>query len=252
MSELVLHGLSKRFGALVVFKDVDMAVERGERRAIIGPNGAGKTTLFGLISGLIKPSVGRVAMFGEDVTDLPSHERARRGLGRTFQITDLFGELSAIDNLVLGLEARDGIALSMLRPVRSYDALYQRAYEMLAMWGLDDRADTAVRELGYGEQRQVEMLLALTTEPRLLLLDEPTAGLSPAETQAVADLVSDLPRDITVVLIEHDMDVAFQLAERVTVLHAGSVLAEGTPAEVRQNDDVLRVYLGTDFHLEEG
>jgi branched-chain amino acid transport system ATP-binding protein len=249
VSELLLDGLSKRFGALAVFDDIDLAIERGERRAIIGPNGAGKTTLFGLISGFIQPTRGRVVLFGEDVTAEAPDRRARRGLGRTFQITDLFSELSAVENLVLGLAAHQRLGLSMLRPVRSYDNLYDRAYEMLAMWGLDDKSESTVRELGYGEQRQVEMLLALTTEPRLLLLDEPTAGLSPAETQAVTDLVSELPGDLTVVLIEHDMDVAFELATQVTVLHAGAILAEGTPSQVRENDDVLQVYLGTDFNF---
>lgn len=252
MSELVLDGVSKSFGALVVFSEIDLCVEPGERRAIIGPNGAGKTTLFGLISGFITPTTGRVVLFGDDVTNETPQRRARRGLGRTFQITQLFGELSTIDNLVLGLQTSRRLGLSMRRPMRAHTELYDRAHAMLATWSLDDRADTPVHQLGYGEQRQVELLLALTTDPRLLLLDEPTAGLSPAETQAVTDLVRDLPTDISVVLIEHDMDVAFDLAGRVTVLHAGSILAEGSPDEVRQNDEVLQVYLGTDSHLEEG
>ena len=252
MSDLVLDGVSKSFGALVVFSEIDLCVEPGERRAIIGPNGAGKTTLFGLISGFITPTTGRIVLFGDDVTNEAPQRRARRGLGRTFQITKLFSELSTIDNLVLGLLTSHGLGLSMRRPMRAHDELYDRAHEMLATWSLDDRAATPVHQLGYGEQRQVELLLALTTEPRLLLLDEPTAGLSPAETLAVTDLVRELPTDISVVLIEHDMDVAFELACRVTVLHAGAILAEGSPDEVRQNDEVLQVYLGTDSHLEEG
>ena len=252
MSDLVLDGVSKSFGALDVFSEIDLSVEPGERRAIIGPNGAGKTTLFGLISGFITPTTGRIVLFGDDVTNEAPQRRARRGLGRTFQITELFSELSTIDNLVLGLQTGHRLGLSMRRPMRAYAELYDRAHEMLATWSLDDRADTPVHQLGYGEQRQVELLLALTTDPRLLLLDEPTAGLSPAETQAVTDLVRDLPIDISVVLIEHDMDVAFDLACRVTVLHAGAILAEGSPDEVRQNDEVLQVYLGTDSHLEEG
>ena len=250
MTALALQGLSKDYGALRVFQNVNLIVESGERRAIIGPNGAGKTTLFGLISGFVKPSAGRVELFGVDVTGEAPHQRVGRGLGRTFQITDLFRELTVLDNLVLGFVAREGLGLAMFRPVSSYSEIYEKAYSLLAMWGLEEKSSAPVRELGYGEQRQVEMLLALTTEPRLLLLDEPTASLSPAETKAVTKLVRELPEDITVILIEHDMDVAFELGDRVTVLHAGGILADGSPAEIREDQRVLEVYLGSDSYSE--
>jgi len=250
MTALALQGLSKDYGALRVFQNVNLIVESGERRAIIGPNGAGKTTLFGLISGFVKPSAGRVELFGVDVTGEAPHQRVGRGLGRTFQITDLFRELTVLDNLVLGFVAREGLGLAMFRSVSSYSEIYEKAYSLLAMWGLEEKSSAPVRELGYGEQRQVEMLLALTTEPRLLLLDEPTAGLSPAETKAVTKLVRELPEDITVILIEHDMDVAFELGDRVTVLHAGGILADGSPAEIREDQRVLEVYLGSDSYSE--
>jgi branched-chain amino acid transport system ATP-binding protein len=243
---LRVERLTHDFGGLRALDEVSLAVSGGERRVILGPNGAGKTTLFNLVTGLLAPVAGRVHLFERDITSLPPFRRARLGLGRTFQITTLFPRLTVLESVLLAVQGADRARFALLRPRSAYRHLGERAEALLAAWDLADRRHVPTRELSYGDQRQVELLLALAGGPRALLLDEPTAGLAAAETAAVVDMIRRFPRDVTVLLIEHDMDVALALADRITVLHQGRVLAEGTREEIRADDRVTRIYLGTD------
>ena len=241
-----MERLTHDFGGLRALDGVTLTVGVGERRVILGPNGAGKTTLFNLITGLLSPVGGTISLFGRDVTALSPYRRARLGLGRTFQITTLFPRLSVLESVLLAVQGADGARFSLVRSRRADRHLTERAESLLVEWGLADRRDVLTRELSYGEQRQVELLLALAGQPRALLLDEPTAGLSAAETAAVVAMIERFPRDVTVLLIEHDMDVALTLAEQITVLHYGRVLAEGTRDAIRADARVAEIYLGTD------
>ena len=242
---LSLTDLSKAFGGLNAVKGVALRVAPGERRALIGPNGAGKTTLFNLISGELAPSEGRISLFGRDVTSLPSHRRAALGLARTFQITNLFSSLTVLENLLMAVQALERTKLMLFRPVGSYPHLFARARAILESVGLADKERDVVRNLSHGEQRQMEIAMALAGRPRLLLLDEPTAGLSLAESRLMTALLKRLDAGITLLVIEHDMDVAFALTDRVTALHNGSVIADGHRDEVRANPLVREIYLGS-------
>jgi branched-chain amino acid transport system ATP-binding protein len=246
MTALEVDNLSHSFGGLTALADVRLAVAPGERRAIIGPNGAGKTTLFNIISGIFRPSTGRIRLFGQDVTRLPTHRRAQLGLARTFQISTLFPRLSVLDSMLLAVQGLDAARFTLHRRRAAYGHLLERAESLLADWGLADRARQVTRQLSYGEQRQVELVLALAGRPKVLLLDEPTAGLSPAETASVAAMIRRFSRDTTILLIEHDMDVALDLVDRVTVLVQGRVLAEGSKDEVRSDPKVAAIYFGSD------
>ncbi len=246
MIALGVDRLTHDFGGLRALDDVTLAVGGGERRVILGPNGAGKTTLFNMITGLLSPLAGTIQLFGDDVTTLSPYRRARLGLGRTFQINTLFPRLTVLESVLLAVQGADAARFSLWRPRSVYRHLERRAQDLLAEWNLADRRDVPTRELSYGEQRQVELLLALAGRPRVLLLDEPTAGLSAVETAAVVGMIQRFPRDVTVLLIEHDMDVALTLAERVTVMHQGRVLADGTRDEVRADARVTEIYLGSD------
>jgi branched-chain amino acid transport system ATP-binding protein len=241
---LVVDNVSKSFGGLQALYRVSLSMETGERRAVLGPNGAGKSTLFNQISGIDNPTEGRIYLFGQDVTAMPAHRRTALGLARTFQITQLFPKLTLAKNLLLALQGLDGMKFSMLRPMNSYKRILTRVEELLDQWQLQDKQGVAVQDLSYGEQRQVEILLAMAQQPRLLLLDEPTAGLSPMETASVVKLIQRLPREVTILLIEHDMDVAFELVEMATVLHTGRVIAAGPCEEVRGSALVQEIYLG--------
>jgi branched-chain amino acid transport system ATP-binding protein len=241
---LALHSVSKSFGALQALDGVTLAVAVGERRALIGPNGAGKTTLFQIMSGMLAPTAGRIELFGSNVTHRPIHQRVALGLARTFQITNLFTNLTVEQNVILALQGLVRTKFNLLRPVSRERALFMQARTLLEEWQLAERRASLVRELSYGEQRALEILLAVCQHPRLLLLDEPTAGLSPAETLVAAALVRHLPREMAIVIIEHDMDVAFSLCETVTVLHAGKVLATGEAEAVRRDPAVRSIYLG--------
>jgi branched-chain amino acid transport system ATP-binding protein len=241
---LRLEGVRVAFGALRAVDGVSLEVPRGERRAIIGPNGAGKTTLFNAIAGEQRVSAGAVWLAGEDVTRLGTQRRANRGIGRTFQITTLFAGLGVEENLRLAVRGRSRRKLSLFG---SGDATADEARaveERLAASGLASKRDVPVRELSHGEQRQLELQMALASNPSLLLLDEPAAGLSPAERVTIARIIRELPRDLTLVLIEHDMDLALGLVDRVTCLHNGQVLVEGDPAAIRADARVQEVYLG--------
>jgi branched-chain amino acid transport system ATP-binding protein len=241
---LEVRGLSVHFGSLRALDEVSLTVRAGERRGIIGPNGAGKTTLFNAIAGEIMPSAGVVRLRARDITRLPAHRRAALGLARTFQATTLFPRLAVVENVILALVALRGVRYQCLLPLRRYADLRDEALRLLAQVGLDTRAEWPVRALGHGEQRQVEILLALAQRPALLLLDEPTAGLAPGETSLVTAMLRGYPREVTVVLIEHDMEVVFDIVERITVLDHGRVVADGTPEEIRTDAMVQEVYLG--------
>jgi branched-chain amino acid transport system ATP-binding protein len=236
--------LSKVFGGLRAVDDVTLSVMAGERRVLIGPNGAGKTTLFHCIAGTLQPSGGRVLMFGADIGSLPENRRTARGMGRTFQISNVCTDLTVIENVLLAMLGTDVRKWTMHRPLTAFADLRAQARTSLARVGLEDRPDETVKFLSYGERRQLELALALASHPKVLLLDEPCAGLSPSERQKLSRLVNELPRDITLIMIEHDIDIALALADRVTVLHRGRVILEGTPGDVRTNPEVREVYFG--------
>ena len=244
MNPLVVERLTKRFGGLQALNGVDLSIDPGERRAIIGPNGAGKTTFFNLITGTLPTTSGRILLFGHDVTNMSTHQRSRLGLARTFQITTLFPHLTVLDNVLLAVQALDPAKFVLHRSRTAFPRMFAKAKALLEQWGLAEQTGTQVRTLSYGEQRQVELLLALAGSPKILLLDEPTAGLSPAETATVASMIKTLTREMAILIIEHDMDVAFELVDRITVLHQGRVLAEGNGEEIKRNPEVAEIYLG--------
>jgi branched-chain amino acid transport system ATP-binding protein len=245
-AEPILHlrRIGRRFGGVAAVADVDLTVRAGERRAILGPNGAGKTTLFNLISGEYPPSAGTVELFGRDVTTAPARTRARMGLSRTFQTSRLFGGLSVEDNLYLAVL---GVGEGHLRLVRTgADAeMRDKARAMADQVGLGDRLDVMISELSHGEQRQLEVGMARVADPKLMMLDEPAAGLSRAERVNLTETLMALDPSVTLILIEHDMDVALRVAEWVTMMHDGRVIVEGTPAEIRANETVHALYLGS-------
>jgi branched-chain amino acid transport system ATP-binding protein len=246
MSALTLDNISVLFGGIQALARLISSVEVGERRAIIGPNGAGKTTLFNVISGMVKPTSGRVLLFDQDVTDYPVHLRAACGLSRTFQITNLFTNLSVLENIVLGLQALTRTKYVFYRRIVSFRELIDNAESLLDKWGLWDKRNYPVRNLSHGEQRQLEIVLALSEKPRILLLDEPTQGLSTAETSLVLPMIEQLDPSTTVLFIEHDIDVAFKIADTISVLYFGQILAEGKEAEIRGNPKIAEIYLGLD------
>ena len=242
---LELHGLTRYFGALTAVNAVSLGVTHKERRAIIGPNGAGKTTLFNLITGHLASSAGRVLFDGRDITGLEPHRVARHGIARSFQRTNLFPRLSVLENLRLAAAADGRGSYSLFGSIERLPAPLARAREVADAVGLAERLGEDAARLSYGEQRQLEVGVALATRPRLLMLDEPTAGMSPEETHRMTRMLAALPREITMLIIEHDMDVVFSLADRITVLHYGEVLVDGAPDAVRADPRVYEVYLGT-------
>jgi branched-chain amino acid transport system ATP-binding protein len=246
MTALVVEQLSKNFGGVAALAEVSLEVGEGERRVLLGPNGAGKTTLFHTISGNVMPSSGRVLLFGRDITHLRPDRRARLGLARTFQITNLFPHLTVLDSVLLAIGGANGLRFQLIRPMSSYRGMYDEAHRLLDRWGLVGNVNRVVRNLSYGEQRQLELVLALAGQPHLLLVDKPTTGLSGAETARVVEMVQALPRDVTLVIIEHDMDVAFELADRIAVMHQGRLIAEGDEAAIRANPQVTEIYLGAE------
>jgi len=240
---LELEAVSRHFGALVALADINLTVRAGERRAVLGSNGAGKTTLFNAITGDFPPTTGRVRLFGEDVTDLPVQERIRRGLRRTYQISLLFNGLSVIDNIYLACRGVSRRRFSLIRP-RHDDSAMQAAETLLAAVHLGAVRDQQVAALSYGQQRQLEIALALAGAPRLILFDEPAAGLSPTERAELIEILQSLPDHMGFIIIEHDMDVALRVAERVTMMHNGRIFREGTPAEIEADPEVQELYLG--------
>ncbi len=246
MSLLRIENVSKNFGSLIAVNNVSMTVETAELRAIIGPNGAGKTTFFNLISGFLRPTAGRIVFDGEDITNLLPARRVWRGIARTFQVTEVFPELSVRENLRIPVEVAAGFRLQPWLSRAADREIGARVSELLEMGGLTGKADRLVGELAHGDQRATEIVMALALKPRLLLLDEPTAGMGDQETYVITQLIGRLHKEnkLTIVLIEHDMRVIFHLADRITVLDQGSFLAEGTPREIAANAAVQTAYLG--------
>ncbi|MGZ5086797.1 MAG: ABC transporter ATP-binding protein [Usitatibacter sp.] len=241
-------GLSKRFGGLAAVSDVSLAIPRGARHALIGPNGAGKTTLINLLTGALEPSAGDVFLGEERITPLGPDRRVKKGLARTFQINTLFPGLTVIESVALAVLERKGLASRWMRPVSSHREELEEARSILATFELERDAGRRTTELAYGRQRLVEIALALATRPKILLLDEPAAGIPSAESVEVLGVIAALPSDVTVLFIEHDMGLVFRFAERITVLVAGSVLTEGTPSEIARDPRVKAVYLGEQSH----
>ncbi|WP_051579903.1 ABC transporter ATP-binding protein [Pseudonocardia acaciae] len=241
---LELHGLTKRYGAITANAGVSLAVRAGARHALIGPNGAGKSTLFAMVAGSLPVTAGAISFLGEDITRLPRHARVARGLTATFQHSSLFASGTAADNVALAVQRRLGLSARLARPADRFADIDTAVGEQLRAVGLDRRRDTPVHSLSHGERRQLEVALALATRPRLLLLDEPTAGMSPSESDRFVALIGSLPEDMTILIVEHDMNVVFRLATHLTVLHLGSLLADGRPEEIRQRRDVQAAYLG--------
>jgi branched-chain amino acid transport system ATP-binding protein len=244
MTALAVRDLSKSFGGLRVTASLNLAVEPGERRLIIGPNGAGKTTLFNLITGELRPDSGSIQLFGQDVTRIASRKRAHLGMARTYQIITLFPRDTILRNAMLALLGLSPMRWNAWRPLHRQQDLQERARTALRRVGLDRIADRPLAETSYGEKRRVEIAMALAQSPKVLLLDEPFAGLSIDERRDVSRLLAAIPRDVTIVMIEHDMDTALDLADRISLLHFGEVIVEGTRAEVVANPRTREVYLG--------
>jgi branched-chain amino acid transport system ATP-binding protein len=241
---LETRGLCKSFGALTVAENIDFRLEIGARHALIGPNGAGKTTFVNMLTGVLAPSAGRILLGGNDITGAGQATRVRRGLGRTFQINALFRHLTALDNVALGVAERRGIAARVWLPASSHRDVREESLELLATLGLADDARQRVLDLPYGKQRLVEIAIALGLKPAVLLLDEPAAGVPKAESERILEVLGRLPQEIAILIIEHDMDLVFRFARRITVLVQGEVLLEGTPAEIAADRRVHEVYLG--------
>jgi branched-chain amino acid transport system ATP-binding protein len=241
---LELKKVSKRFGGVVATDEVTLDVAQGEVHALIGPNGAGKTTLIGQISGSLGVDSGEIRFLGEDVTRARQHQRVRAGLARSYQITSIFKRFSVLDNLSLAVQARSGSSFSFWRPVASESALFDQARAIAAQVGLAEKLESLAATLAHGEQRALEVGLALATRPKLVTLDEPMAGMGPEESQRMIALIGRIRAEVTVLLVEHDMDAVFRLADRITVLVDGRVIATGRPDEIRSHAEVRRAYLG--------
>jgi branched-chain amino acid transport system ATP-binding protein len=241
---LRIDNLVRRFGGITATDNLSLDVANGELHAIIGPNGAGKTTLISQLTGQLAPNSGTIHFGGRDVTKLPAWRRSRLGLARSFQITSLLPDFTAADNVALAAQAHDGHSFYFWGNARKESGLRETARAALARVGLEHRADVTVSNLSHGEQRELELAVALATKPQLLLLDEPMAGLGVSESARMVELLKALRREVTIVLVEHDMDAVFALADRITVLVYGRVIASGLPADIRSNDEVKRAYLG--------
>lgn len=241
---LTVTGLRKRFGALTVLDGIDLEVQRGERHVLFGPNGAGKTTLFNVISGLIPLDAGQITLLGTAITEMPVHDRARAGLVRTQQITSVFRRLSIEENIRLALQARSPQRIALLRRRDRLQGLRETVEEVLGRWGWQDQRHEPAAQLSYGQQRRLEIAVALAQEPRVLLLDEPMAGLTEQESRDILDIIAQLNREVTILLVEHNVKLALRLADRVTVMHHGAVVASATPDAITADEMVQRVYLG--------
>jgi branched-chain amino acid transport system ATP-binding protein len=243
---LRVEHLFQSYGGLSVLGDVSFSIGAGERLAIIGPNGAGKTTLFNVLSGFIPPVAGKIHLLGTDVTSMPAHRRAALGLARSFQINSLFAHLSLLHNVLLAIQGIQWTRYQMMRPITAYKHNLVKARELLELVGLWEQRDSPVTALSHGQQRQVEIILALSSKPRLLLLDEPSAGLTAAESVNLGRIIQNLTGETTVFFCAHDLDLVFSLAERVVVLYYGQLVAQGTPEQIQVDPKVREIYLGTE------
>ena len=243
MEALRIESLTKNFGGLRVLNALSFQVGEERRLAIIGPNGAGKTTLFNVIAGALPPSSGKIYLYSRDVTQLPQYERTRVGLSRTFQVTNLFFNFSVLDNVVLAKLGQDRSKFNMVRRLSSFKTLLEESERLLEEWGLEEKRNSPVRSLSHGEQRQLELILGLASTPRILLLDEPTAGMGRTETDILVSRIQEFLGDVLVLMIEHDMRVAFAVAQRIIVLHHGQIIADGKPEEIKAMPGVRDAYL---------
>ncbi|MCY3607387.1 MAG: ABC transporter ATP-binding protein [Acidimicrobiaceae bacterium] len=250
MSELSCHGLRKSFGALVVTDDLALSVRSGEVHAVIGPNGAGKTTALAQLSGELRPDSGSVRLDGTDITHLSLPQRVRAGVARSYQISSIFADFTVAENVELALQAVGGHSFRFFRPAWSNAARLKRARELLAVVGLSDVGEASAQRLSHGQTRQLEIAMALASEPEVLLLDEPMAGMAPDEAHRLAELVRSLASDTAVLLVEHDMDIVFSAADRISVLCEGSLIASGSPDQIRSDPEVRRLYLREDAETE--
>jgi branched-chain amino acid transport system ATP-binding protein len=244
MEALKIDGLTKRFGGVYSLQHVSFRVEVGERLAIIGPNGAGKTTLFNLLAGQLPATDGRIYLFERDITRMAPHRRARLGVARSFQISNLFFNLTVLDNVLLAIQGTRSRSFQMFRSIAAYEDMFARAQQLLSTTALWEKRDDLVRNMSHGEQRNLEIVLSLALQPRVLLLDEPTAGLTDAESTNIFSIVNALGRDTTVLFVAHDMHLVLSVAERIIVLHYGLTIAEGTPEEIQANSRVKEIFMG--------
>jgi branched-chain amino acid transport system ATP-binding protein len=241
---LELKSVTKQFGGLMAVNDVTLRLGQGERRGILGPNGAGKTTLFHLITGVLPLTSGEVLMYGQDVSDWKTHRRVAMGMARTFQITSLFPRLSVMDNVILAVQGLRKMKMVMWRPLSSFTEVFEKTEQLLTQAGFWELKDTEVRNLSHGEQRQLEIVLALASDPKVLLLDEPSAGLATGESREMADFLKSLDPNISILIIEHDLDVIFEVASHISVLHYGELLTDGPADQIRNDPRVQEIYLG--------
>jgi len=246
MEALIVEGLSKDFGGVHAVSNISFRVEVGERLVIIGPNGAGKTTLFNLINGQLSPTAGRIYFYGQDITDILTHRRAHLGQARSFQVISLLLNLTVIDNTLLSLHGTKPSRFEMLRSMGSFANVFTEAQAILEAAALWEKRDEAVKNLSYGEQRRLEIALSLAPKPKLLLLDEPSSGLTRDEGSEIIGLINNLGSNITVIIVDHDMDLVFGVAKRIIVLHYGQVIADGTPEIIRADPRVREIYMGTE------
>jgi len=244
MEALNINGLTKYFGGVHSLENVSFTVESGERLAIIGPNGAGKTTLFNLLTGQLSATRGRVFFFGQDITSLAPHQRAHLGIARSFQVTNLFFNLTVLDNTLLAIQGTRSQSFQMFRSIGKYKDMFVEAQKLLNVTSLWEKRDDLVRNISHGEQRNLEIVLCLALEPKLLLLDEPTAGLTEAESTNIFNIICGLETDTTVLFVAHDIDLVLSVADRIIVLHYGEVIAEGTPEEIQANSKAKEIYIG--------
>lgn len=236
--------LTKRFGGLMAVNNVDLAIEENRLTSIIGPNGAGKTTLYNLLIGLMKPDDGKIYFKGQDITGYPPHRIIKEGIARSFQILNIFNELPLFENIRIAVQAEKGHGLEMLSSINSLNEVNDRSFEIIKAIGLDGKENITAKNLSYGDRRILEIGIALASNPKLLLLDEPTSGLASRETGKMADFIQSLAKDLTIVVIEHDMNIVLSISDHIAVLHQGKVIAEGMPEEIRHNDEVQEAYLG--------
>jgi len=241
---LKTENLTKRFGGLVAVNQVDLAIEESKLTSIIGPNGAGKTTFFNLLSGLMHPDEGRITFEEIDITGYPSHRITKQGIARSFQLLSIFNELTLFENIRMAVQAEKGHGLKMLSSIRSLGDVNDRAWEIVQAIGLEGKENITAKNLSYGDRRILDIGIGLASDPKLLLLDEPTSGLASRETGKMAEFIQGLAGNLTLVLIEHDMSIVLSISDHIAVLHQGRVIAEGTPAEIQQNEEVQEAYLG--------
>ena len=244
MEIIKTKNLTKRFSGLVAVNNVDLMIEENRLTSIIGPNGAGKTTLYNLLIGLLKPDSGEIYFKGKDITGYPPHIIVKEGIARSFQILNIFNELSLFENIRIAVQAEKGHGLEMLSSLNALREVNQRSFEIIKAIGLEGKENVTAKNLSYGDRRILEIGIALASNPKLLLLDEPTSGLASRETGKMADFIQNLSKDLTVVVIEHDMNVVLSISDHIVVLHQGRIIAEGMPDQIRQNDEVQEAYLG--------